>query len=179
MLSRCHAGIQPSRTAAEQWKYKAESSAPVSLSLALHAEVQYSLLYTVQSAYADSAALANSITEGSMLLGPDYTELVHGRCEARAPSAEIGLKNILNWFAHGGAGCAFQYLIQLRAVCTNSITDKLHLSISCLLQFNLIQQQTHVTSSSSRVDRSIRLIPTGGDSRREILQLIQIIWNSI
>ena len=42
-------------------------------------------------------------------------------------------------------------------------TDKQHLSISCLLQFNPVQQQTHVTSSSSRFDRkhSVRFLLEG------------------
>ena len=57
---------------------------------------RYCTQYIVGSTYADSLALANSVAEGSVLLGPDYTELVPGRCEARAPSAEIGQKNILN-----------------------------------------------------------------------------------
>ena len=52
----------------ETGKVEATLSAPVSLSLAC--------TQAVQSAHTDSSALANSITERSVLLGPDLTELV-------------------------------------------------------------------------------------------------------
>ena len=69
-LSRCHSGIQDSTRAQETMKVEAKLSAPVPLSLARTP--------AVQSAHADSSALANSITERSVLLGPDHTELVSG-----------------------------------------------------------------------------------------------------
>ena len=71
-----------------------------------------------------------------MLLGTDLTELGSGGAEGthasgRTPPAEIGQEeNILNWWADGGACGKLQRPRRLHAVYTNSITDKLRLSIS-------------------------------------------------
>ena len=126
---------------AERWKLR--QLRPLFLILARSARRQYRThyctQYTVQCAYADSSALANSITEGSVLLDPTtpnwFPAVPHRPRLARR-------KNILNWLANGGAGC-----FSIRGIYTPSVWTKLQTnctcrsgvwSNSCLLQFNSI-----------------------------------------
>ena len=79
----------------------------------------------VQSAHTDSSASANSITERSVLLGTDLTELVSGGAggtyaSGRTPPAQIGQEEIiLNWLADGGACGKLQHPRRLHAVRMN------------------------------------------------------------
>ena len=83
--------------------------------------------------------MANATTERSVLLSltsPNWFLAVGGghagtHATGRTPPAEIGQeKNILNWFVDVDAGCSFRRPRCLYAAYTNSITDKLRLSIS-------------------------------------------------
>ena len=105
----------------ETVKVEATLSASVSLSLGTPT-VQNSLLYTVHSTErARRQCGIGELNHGRVCLTRARQRSTGFRTvrEVRAPPTEFGATNILNWFADGGACCASQHPMHIRAVCTN------------------------------------------------------------
>ena len=172
-MSRCHSGIRTSRATAEQRKYKGNIVRSSWFLLARHADstelvTAHSTQYrartpTIKSAYADSSALANSITEGSVLLGTDYTELVFERRVQHARLRPRLAARKTYWTSLRTAALAARFSI--RSIYTPSVRTKLQTNCTCwsaaCYSSTQFHQQTYVIQTIRR------------DSRRMILQLFQ------
>ena len=116
----------------------------------------------VQSAHADSSALANSITERSVLLGLDLTELVSGGAWGTHASAEICQKKTY-WTGLRTAALAASF--SMRGIYTPSVRTKLKANCTC---------RSAVCYSSTQFHQQTYVIQTiRRDSRQMILQLFQ------
>ena len=175
-------GKRTSTRTQETVKVEATLSAPVSLSFGTPTQyrTRYCTQYTVQSAHADSSALANSITEASVLLAPDNTELVSGWCVKYA-RLRPSLARQTYWTGWRTAARAERFSI--RGIYAPSARTKLQ--TNCTYRSAVCYSSTLLNNKHTWLRRLIESTEnlwfdsTGGVYRQSILQLLlQVILNS-